>query len=187
MTALPPARPDAAALAAALPHVLAAPGTDGPVRLLCLRPRHNQRSFPDRLTLTRAAGVAGDCEADSPWLTLPDGSPDPQTQVSILPARVLDLVWPGREPTNYPGDNIAADLDLGHANLPPGALLRAGTAILRVSAEPNDGCAKWKVRCGAAAYDWVRARAHLPYRLRGLFCSVEQDGIVALGDRLSPL
>ena len=187
MTALLPSLPDAAALAAALPHVLAAPATEGPVRLLCLRPRHNQRSFPDRLTLTRAAGVAGDCEAESPWLTLPDGSADPQTQVSILPARVLELVWPGRDPAVHPGDNIAADLDLSHANLPAGTLLRAGTAILRVSAEPNDGCAKWKVRCGKAAHDWVRARPHLPYRLRGLFCSVEQDGVVALGDTLSPL
>ncbi len=54
--------PDAAALAAALPHVLAAPRRDGPVRLLGARPGHNRRVFPDRLTLTRAAGVAGDCE-----------------------------------------------------------------------------------------------------------------------------
>ena len=187
MTAPLPVVPDAATLAAALAEVLAAPRAEGPVRLLCLRPRHNQRSFPDRLTLTRAAGVVGDCEAQSPWLTLPDGRPDPQTQVSILPARVLDLVWPGRDPKVHPGDNIAADLDLGHANLPAGSLLRAGTAILRVSTEPNDGCAKWKVRCGAAAYDWVRARSHRPYRLRGLFCSVERDGVVTLGDRITPL
>lgn len=177
--------PDAATLAAALPHVLAAPRSDGPIQLLCLRPRHNQRSFPDRLTLTRAAGVVGDCEAADPWLTLPDGSPDPQTQVSILPSRVLDLVWPSRDPRLHPGDNIIVDLDLTHANLPTGTLLRAGTAILRVSAEPNDGCAKWKVRCGKAAHDWVRASAHAPFRLRGLFCSVEQDGILTLEDTIS--
>jgi hypothetical protein len=187
MNALPPARADAASLAAALPHVLAAPRTDGPVRLLCARPRNNQRSFPDSLTLTSAAGVVGDCESLSPWLTLPDGSADPQTQVSLLPSRVLDLVWPSRDPNLHPGDNIVVDLDLGHANLPTGTLLRAGTAILRVSAEPNDGCAKWKVRMGKDAYAWVRAKANLPYRLRGLFCSVAQDGVVTLGDRISPL
>ena len=50
---------DATALAAALPHVLSAPRTDGPIRLLCARPARNQRNFPDRLTLTRAGGVAG--------------------------------------------------------------------------------------------------------------------------------
>lgn len=187
MNAPPPDVTDAATLAAALPHVLAAPRTGGPVRLLCARPRNNQRSFPESLTLTRAAGVVGDCESVSPWLTLPDGSPDPQTQVSILPARVLDLVWTGRDPKRHPGDNIVVDLDLSHVNLPTGTLLSAGTAILQVSAEPNDGCAKWKVRMGRDAYAWVRAEANLPYRLRGLFCAVQKDGVLTLGDTISPI
>ena len=187
MTDFPLAQAEAGKLAAALPDILAAPRSDGPVRLLCVRPRKNARSFPNRLVLTREKGVIGDCEAESPWLTLPDGSPDPQTQVSILPWRVLDLLWPDRDPRRHPGDNIVADLDLSHANLPTGALLKAGTAILRVSAEPNDGCAKWKVRMGTAAYDWVRDPAHASQRLRGLFCSVEEGGVVALGDTLARL
>ncbi len=178
---------DAGALADGLPHVLAAPRREGPVRLLCARPRHNARVFPGSLTLTRAAGVVGDCEAESPWLRLPDGRPDPQTQVSLLPSRVLDLVWVGRDPGGYPGDNIIVDLDLSHDALPTGTLLRAGSAVLRVSAVPNDGCAKWKVRFGADAYHWVRAPEHARLRLRGLFCSVVQDGVVTLGDRISPI
>jgi len=169
-------------LAAALPDVLAAPRTDGPVRLLCARPKPNRRSFPDHLTLTRAMGVVGDFEASRPWLVLEDGSPDPRSQVSILPSRVLDLVWRNRDPRNHPGDNIVADLDMSHANLPAGTLLMVGTAVLCVSDEPNDGCVKWKVRCGKAAYEFVRAARHQPFRLRGLFCSVEQDGVVGLGD-----
>jgi hypothetical protein len=168
------------ALTAALPEVLAAPRDRGAVRLLCLRPRPNQRSFPGRLTLTRAVGVVGDFEASRPWLVLKDGSPDPRNQVSIMSARVLDLVWHDRDPRNHPGDNIACDLDLSHANLPTGTLLRAGTAVLRVSDEPNDGCAKWKVRMGRPAYDWTRANPTL--RLRGVYCSVEQDGEVSLDD-----
>jgi hypothetical protein len=187
MNALPPDFADLASLAAALPHVLAAPRVDGPIRLLCARPKPNQRTFPDRLTLTRATGVVGDFEASRPWLTLPDGSPDPRNQVSLMPARVLELVWRSREPRLHPGDNIAVDLDLSHANLPTGTLLKVGTAILRVSDEPNDGCAKWKVRCGKDAYAWVRAKGTAQHRLRGLYCSVEQDGIVTLEDRISPL
>jgi hypothetical protein len=171
------------ALTAALPEVLAAPRDRGAVRLLCMRPKPNQRSFPDRLTLTRAVGVVGDFEASRPWLVLPDGSPDPRNQVSIMPARVLDLVWRDRNPRNHPGDNIACDLDLSHANLPVGTLLQAGTAVLRVSDEPNDGCAKWKVRMGRAAFDWTRA--HATYRLRGLYCSVEQDGVITLTDAIT--
>jgi MOSC domain-containing protein YiiM len=66
-------------------------------------------------------------------------------------------------------------------------LLRAGTAVLRVSDVPNDGCAKWKVRFGAAAMQWVIDPAHAGLRLRGLLCAVETDGEVAVGDRLSIL
>lgn len=185
MNALLPDFADAASLAAALPHVLAAPRTDGPIRLLCARPKPNQRTFPDSLTLTRATGVDDDFEASRPWLVLPDGSPDPRNQVSLMSARVLDLVWRTREPRLHPGDNIAVDLDLSLVNLPTGTLLKAGTAILRVSDEPNDGCAKWKVRCGPDAYAWVRAKPTAQHRLRGLYCSVEQDGIVTLSDRIS--
>jgi hypothetical protein len=176
-----------AELAAALPNVLAAPRDAGVVRLLCARPKPNARTFPEVLTLTRAAGVLGDFEMSRPWLTLPDGSADPQNQVSILPWRVLDLVWRDRDRVAHPGDNIAVDMNLTKENLPTGTLLAAGTAVLRVSEEPNDGCVKWKVRCGRPAFDWVSATDHLPLRLRGLFCSVEQDGTIALGDMLRRL
>ncbi len=172
-------------LTAALPQVLAAPRDRGAIRLLCLRPKPNQRSFPGRLTLTRAVGVVGDFESSRPWLVLEDGSPDPRNQVSLMSARVLDLLWRDGTPHNHPGDNIACDLDLSHANLPVGALLQAGTAVLRVSDEPNDGCAKWKVRMGKAAYDWTRS--HAAYRLRGLYCSVQQDGEVTLTDAIMRL
>jgi hypothetical protein len=171
-------------LAAALPDVLAAPADGGEVRLLCARPRPNARTFPKTLTITRAVGVLGDFEASRPWLILPDGSPDPRNQVSIMPWRVLELAWRERDRVAHPGDNIAVDMNLTEANLPVGTLLAAGTAVLRVSDEPNDGCVKWKVRCGRAAYDWVTDPAHLPLRLRGLFCAVEQDGELRLGDRI---
>ncbi len=187
MTETPEAPATADELAAALPAILAAPRDAGVVRLLCARPRPNARTFPEVLHLTRAAGVAGDFEMSQPWLKLPDGRPDPQIQVSIIAWRVLDLVWRDRDRVTYPGDNIAVDMNLTAENLPAGSLLAAGTAVLRVSEEPNDGCAKWKVRCGRAAHDWTMAEPHLPLRLRGLFCSVEQDGELRLGESLRRL
>ncbi len=174
----------AAELAAALPHVLDAPKTDAGITMLCIRPARNQRQFTNRLHMTRADGIVGDRWRATAWLTLPDGSPDPQIQVSILPARVLDLVWRNRDTVVHPGDNIVADLDCTEANLPPGTLIRAGTAVLRVTLEFNDGCVKWKTRHGEAAKDWITAPGHPPLRLRGIFCSVEQDGEVTLSDRL---
>ncbi len=35
--------------------------------------------------------------------------------------------------------------------------VRAGTAVLQVSDVHDDGCAKWKVRFGAAAMQWIIA------------------------------
>jgi hypothetical protein len=176
-----------AELMAALPDILAAPKTDAPIATLCLRPGRGERAFPDRIVMTRAGGIPGERWATEPWLRLADGSPDPRIQVSILPKRVMDLVWRDRVGTPHPGDPIVADLDCGLANLPVGTLVQAGTAVLRVSDEFNAGCAKWKVRYGADARAFLDAPGHDVLRLRGVLCSVEQDGEVTLADRLQVL
>ena len=175
------------ALMAALPHVLSAPRDQGPVTGLCLRPAPNQRAFPDAITMTRTQGVPGDRWVTMPWLRLPDGSPDPAIQISILPTRVMDLVWRDRTGTPHPGDPIVADLDMSEGNLPEGTLLQAGSAVLRVSSVWNDACVKWKARYGAAAKDWIVAPGHKALRLRGVLCSVETDGEVRVGDRVRVL
>lgn len=171
----------------ALAHVRAAPKDDAPIHGLCLRPGPNLRHFPDSLEMSVAGGIKGDRWLDAPWLRLPDGRPDPDIQVSILPQRVLDLVWRDRTGQPHPGDPIVADMDLSLANLPEGALLQAGTAILRVSGVFNDGCVKWKVRYGADAKAWVVAPGHPDLRLRGVLCAVVQDGVVTRQDRLRKL
>jgi hypothetical protein len=179
--------PDMASLMAALPHIMAAPKDAGRVRQLCFRPARHARSFPDQLSLTRAAGIPGDRWLTEPWLRLPDGTADPDIQVSILPARVLDLVWQPGDDVPHPGDPIIADMDMSHANMPAGTLLLAGTAVLRVSSVFNDGCVKWKTRYGADAKEWITAPGHPALRLRGIFCAVEQDGVVRRGDVLTRL
>jgi hypothetical protein len=172
-------------LAAALPHVLSAPKTGSAVEHLCLRPGYGERRFVDSLTVTRDHGIPGERWGSAPWLKLPDGSGHPGIQVSILPRRVLDLVW--RDGALHPGDTFACDFDTSEANLPEGTRLQVGTAVLEVSGVFNDGCAKWKVRYGEAAYDWIRAPEHRPLRLRGVLCSVETDGVIRLGDRVTVL
>ena len=176
-----------AELMAALPHLLAAPRTDAKVHSLCLRPGYGERKFPGRIAVTRSGGIPGERWATAPWLKLTDGSPDPRIQVSILPVRMLDLVWRDRVGTPHPGDPIVADLDCSLANLPTGSLIKAGSAVLRVSDLFNAGCAKWKVRYGADARAFVDAPGHEPLRLRGVLCSVELDGEVGLTDRLQVL
>ena len=173
-----------AELNAALPHVLSAPKTNAPILGLCLRPAVGERTFPDAIRMTKAVGIPGERWTTTPWMRLADGSPDPRIQVSILPSRVMDLVWQDRSQP-HPGDPIVADLETSEANLPVGTLIQAGTAVLRVSDLWNDSCAKWKVRYGRDAYDWVRGMPDL--RLRGILCSVEVDGEVGLHDHLQVL
>jgi hypothetical protein len=179
--------PTADDLAAAMPDVLEAPKSGGAVEFLCFRPGYGERRFVDSLTVTRAQGIPGERWGTAPWLKLPDGTGHPGIQVSILPRRVLDLVWRDRETQLHPGDTFVADLDTSEANLPEGQLIAVGTAVLRVSEVFNDGCAKWKVRYGEAAYTWVRAPEHRPLRLRGVLCSVETDGVIKLGDKVRVL
>ena len=176
-----------AELTAALPHIAAAPKTDAPIAVLCFRPGLNQRLFPSSLTLTRAEGIPGERWLTMPWLRLDDGSPDPRIQVSILPQRVLDLMWRDRTATAHPGDTIVADLDCGIANLPEGTLIQTGSAVLQVSGIFNEGCIKWKARFGADARAFIDAPGHPDLRLRGVLCAVVQDGVVALTDHLQVL
>lgn len=172
------------ALNAALPHILAAPKTDAPIDHLCTRPAPGQRAYAQQLHMTPQAGIAGERWLSAPWLRLPNGDADPAIQVSILPLRVLDLVWKNRETVPHPGDPIIADLDCSLANLPTGTLIRAGSAVLRVSSVFNDGCVKWKAWYGAAAKDWITSGSHPDLRLRGILCAVHQAGIVAKTDKL---
>ena len=176
-----------AELMAALPHVLAAPKDDAPIHDLCLRPDVGERTFPAAITMTRADGIPGERWATAPWLRLADGRPDPRIQVSILPIRVMDLVWRDRENTPHPGDPIVADLDCSLQNLPEGSLIAAGSAVLRVTDVFNDACVKWLVRYGQDAKDWVTAPGHPALRLRGILCAVHQDGVVTRTDRLRVL
>ncbi len=173
-----------AELDAALSNVLAAPTNDAEITLLCRRPDRNQREFPDRLEMSMAGGVAGDYEMAKPWLVYEDGSPDPRNQVSILPHRVLELVWRDRENVAFPGDTIVADMNMTLDNLPIGTKLQIGSAAVEVSDIWNEGCAKWKVRMGRDAYDWTSAPEHEPLRLRGIYCRIIADGEVRMDDRI---
>ncbi len=176
-----------AELIAALPDIQSAPKSDAPIHSLCLRPGYGQRQFPAKITMTRAEGIPGERWLTAPWMKLPDGTPDPRIQVSILPARILNLVWRDRVATPHPGDPIVADLDCALANLPAGSLIQAGSAVLRVSDVFNEACVKWKTRYGADARAFIDAPGHPDLRLRGVLCSVEQDGEVTLTDRLQVL
>ncbi len=158
----------------------AQPRDRGAVRLICLRTGGGEHTCPARVLVTPEGGVEGDR-----WSRKADASPD--TQVTLMSARVAELVAGDTTPLHSAGDNFLVDLDLAEAALPAGARLRIGGAALEVSLKPHTGCGKFRDRFGAGALDWVNHEENRALRLRGVNCRVISGGEVALHDSIEVL
>jgi MOSC domain-containing protein YiiM len=174
-----------ARLEASLDHLRAAPSDHGVVVLLVRRPAVGVRETPTEAVLDSAAGLVGDN-----WLArgssgTPDGSADPERQVTVMNARVAELVAGGSERMPLAGDQVYVDFDISVGNLPVGSLLAVGDAVLEVSEPPHLGCAKFVERFGTDAMRFVNSRVGRQLRLRGMNTRVVRPGVVRPGDRVS--
>jgi MOSC domain-containing protein YiiM len=145
------------------------------VRAICLRLGAGRHALAESGELTVDAGLVGDR-----W----DRSRDPErhSQVTIMNAAVAASIAHGQTPGHEAGDNLYVDLDLSERVLPVGARLRAGSALLEVTAEPHLGCKKFNARFGAGALRWVNLASNRPERLRGVNLRVLESGHVRVGD-----
>ncbi len=169
-------------LMAGLGWIRDSPPDNGRLVLIVRRPTVGERDLPAEAMLDRGTGLAGDN-----WLTrgssgTPDGSADPDKQITVMNARVAELVAGGTDRMALAGDQLYVDLDLGHDNLPAGSLLTVGQAVLRVSEAPHRGCAKFVERFGTEAMRFVNSRVGRQLRLRGMNTRVVIPGTVRLGD-----
>jgi MOSC domain-containing protein YiiM len=169
-------------LEAGLGQILDSPRDDGQIVLVVRRPAVGVREMPEEVMLDAAAGLAGDN-----WLArgsrgTADGSADPQRQVTVMNARVAELVAGGTDRMPLAGDQLYIDLDLSVDNLPAGSFLAVGQAVLQVSEAPHLGCAKFVERFGAEAMRFVNSRVGRRLRLRGMNTRVIEPGIVRRGD-----
>ena len=155
------------------------------MKLLVQRPGVDERETPPEVVLDRLEGVVGDNWRSRGSSRTPDGSANPEAQVTIMKARLAALEAGGDEGRwKLAGDQIYADFDMSVSNLPPGARLRIGTAVLEVSAHPHTGCAKFVERFGTAAMRFVNSPTGRALRLRGVNCRVVAGGVVRLGDTI---
>ena len=172
-------------LMAGLGQIRDSPADRGRVVLVVSRPAVDQRELPAEAVLDQAAGLAGDNWLASGSKSTADGSADPERQITVMNARVAELVADGTDRMSLAGDQIYVDLDISHDNLPAGSLLAVGQAVLEVSEAPHLGCAKFVERFGAEAMRFVNSRLGRQLRLRGMNTRVVVPGIVRLGDVVS--
>jgi MOSC domain-containing protein YiiM len=168
-------------LSAGLDRIAESPRDEGVVEMLIVRPEVNERLTPARVEVSAELGVHGDRWSSSPARDYPD------TQISLMNSRLLDLVSGGRDRWAMVGDNMIVDMDLSEATLPPGQKLAVGSAILEITDEPHTGCKKFSGRFGAEALRFVNTGPGKELRLRGIYARVAQPGLISVGDRLYKL
>jgi hypothetical protein len=170
-------------LNAAIGLIDEAPTDRGRLEAIVARPSVGERRELTTAELSTAEGLVGDSWAQRPSRFTDDGSPEPARQLTLMSSRAV-AAMAERSDWALAGDQLFVDLDLGTANLPTGALVEIGSAVLSVSAEPHRGCAKFQARFGVDAARWVNSPQHAERRLRGINAAVVTEGRIAVGDEV---
>jgi MOSC domain-containing protein YiiM len=165
-----------AELESGLRALAGAPTSSGRLALIVRRRADGVRETPGRVRLSPDEGVPGDG-----WRRRPPR--DPEAQLAVMRRDVAELIANG-QPLSVFGDNLFVDLDISTANLPSGACLRVGSALVEVTAKPHNGCFKFKGRFGQDALSFVQANATRDQNLRGVYWKVVEPGAAAVGDSI---
>jgi hypothetical protein len=175
------------ALAAGLDHIRQSPVDNGRLELIVCRPAVNERRVLEEGRLDRATGLIGDMWSVRSSTATPDGSPDPNGQVTIVNSRAIALVAGLPERWPLAGDQLYVDLDLSEAELPAGAQLAIGDAVVEITAKAHRGCAKYAARFGREALRFVNTGPGRVLNLRGRNARVVTPGTIRPGDAVRRL
>ncbi len=172
-------------LTAGMANVRAAPRDAGTLEMIVRRPGVDEREELAVGRLTQEDGLVGDHWRARGSRSTPDGSADPDRQVTVMSARFVDLLAGGeRDAWPLAGDQLYVDLDLSEPNLPAGTRLAIGTALVEVTEPPHTGCAKFSARFGSDALRLANTPEGRALRLRGLHVRVVEPGDVRQGDAI---
>jgi MOSC domain-containing protein YiiM len=172
-------------LAAGLDEVRLAPRYRGTVALIAARPAHDQRVVLVEAILDAAQGLVGDDWRARGRSRTPDGSADPERQLTLMNARAAALIAGPLERWALAGDQVYVDFDLGEDALPAGTRLRLGTAVIEISIAPHTGCSLFADRFGPDARAWVNTVEGRALRLRGVNARIVTSGTVRVGDTIA--
>ena len=174
-----------AELNSGLDEIRHSPLREGVVRLVVARPAEDEREVLEEGRLDPLEGLAGDNWAVRGSGFTPDGGANPDRQLTLMNARVAQLVAGSRERWPLAGDQLYVDLLLGGDEVGPGTRLAVGTAVVEITAEPHLGCGKFSRRFGVDALKFVNSAAGRELNLRGVNARVVRAGVVRPGDRVA--
>ena len=174
-------------LAAALDEIRSSPASAGTVELIVRRPAEDEREVLDEGMLDLDEGLVGDAWRRRGSSRSPDGSANPDAQLTLMNARAAAVITGSPERWPLAGDQLYVDLDLSVDNLPAGTQLAVGDAVVEVTADPHTGCAKFSARFGTEALKFVNKSPGRELRLRGVNARVVTAGAVRAGDTISKL
>jgi hypothetical protein len=171
-------------LKAGIDHIRRSPKDHGVLRMIVRRPRDDEREIVTRAELDLSQGLAGDNWKARGSKHMPDGSANPNAQITVMNARTIELVAQDEKRWPLAGDQLYIDMDLSGENLPPGTLLAIGAAVIEVSAVPHTGCKKFAARFGVDATKFVNSAEGKRLHLRGINARIVQGGIIHVGDEV---
>lgn len=169
-------------LEAGLDHIRESPADGGPLRMIVRRPEVDAREVIAEGTLDTETGLVGDSWKDRGSTVTPTGGPNPAAQITIINSRLLDLLALSEDRWPLAGDQLVIDIDMSEDNLPPGARLAIGSAVIEISKEPHTGCRKFAARYGQDALRFISTPLGRQMRMRGINTRVVQSGMVRVGD-----
>jgi hypothetical protein len=167
-----------------LDRIREAPRDVGRLELVVRRPAVDQREVVAEAELDPARGLVGDGWLERGSRSMPDGSANPDCQLTLMSTRVLEAIEP--DPARWPlaGDQLYVDFDLSIEGLPAGSRVAIGSAVIEVTEKPHTGCAKFSARFGSDALRWINSPVGRAHRMRGLNARVITPGTIRSGDTI---
>ena len=175
------------ALTAGLDAIRQSPKATGALELIVRRPQTEAREVLDVGKLDLVEGLVGDNWKQRGSSSTADGSANPETQLTLTNARLMALVAQEKERWPLAGDQLYVDFDLSVDNIPPGARLSLGAAVIQITEPPHTGCKKYAARFGLDALKFVNSREGRQLRLRGVNAKVIRPGAIQVGDVIKKL